>query len=141
MESEMAIFMYQPALDNLAVDPSNPNADLVATPGPDDDVELPAVQKVVAATIPDGTSNTFLFGERHHEASDGDADSFDFSQLTTEPTAPAEDRRGGVSDLSITKYLDTSSHGLLLPAVQDDGLLLHAVQDDGLLLHGSDFLV
>ena len=69
-----------------------------------------------------------------------EADRFDFSQLTTEPTAPAEERH--ISDLSIAKYLDTSSpkfdetdDGLLLPAVRlDDGLLLPAVQDDGLLL-------
>jgi len=68
------------------------------------------------------------------------ADRFDFSQLTTEPTAPAEERH--ISDLSIAEYLDTSNskfdetdHGLLLPAVRlDDGLLLPAVQDDGLLL-------
>jgi len=60
-----------------------------------------------------------------------DADTFDFSQLTTEPTAPEN-----VDGLVLQRWdQPVVDHGLLLPAVRlDDGLLLPAVQDDGLLL-------
>jgi hypothetical protein len=70
------------------------------------------------------------------------ADTFDFLQQTTEPTALEVARTNKPS--LVVKFdigggpgsaLNVHDDGLLLPAVQDDGLLLPAVQTDyGLLL-------
>ena len=63
-----------------------------------------------------------------------DADTFDFSQLTTEPTAPEN-----VDGLVLQRWDQPDvDDGLLLVGqrwdqpVVDDGLLLPAVQDEGL---------
>jgi lysozyme-like protein len=78
---------------------------------------------------------------------DNGVDAFDFSQLTTEPTAPAGEVNH--SEFAIVKRLDPATpmgdgsvrflgDGLLLPAVQDDGLLLPAVQTGGISVASGD---
>jgi prepilin-type processing-associated H-X9-DG protein len=61
-ESITFVYGKMETIDNLGVDPNNPN-----TPGPDDNAGLPAVQKtdngLLLPAVTDGTSNTFMFGE------------------------------------------------------------------------------
>jgi hypothetical protein len=116
-------------IDDLAVDPNSPNTEVDGrdfliwqrgntTPGPDDNVGLPAVQTDNGLLLPavktddglllppvtDGTSNTFMFGEVVKPSLPADdevlvafefgdvksGDTFDFKELTSEPTTAAD---------------------------------------------------
>ena len=127
----------QGGTDGLAVDPTNPN---VGSSGHTGGANF---------AICDGSvRNAEHLNPSSFQIISAGKGYFDFSQLTTEPTAPEPGAPGGhvkvfmsvdnetysmlhlASDVNITG--DDADDGLLLPAVQDDGLFLPAVRiDDG----------
>ena len=100
----MPIFMYQPAIDNLGIQPPV-DGGVRSDEGPEEDV-------------------TFYYGKMLPAVQD--------DGLAVDPNNPNTDVDG--RDFLAWQRGYATDDGLLLPAVQDDGLLLPAVQDDGLLL-------
>ena len=110
----MPIFMYQPAIDDLGIQP-------------------PVDGGVRSDEYPEETV-AFYYGKMGGQT---------FDDLAVDPNNPNAEvdgrdflawQRGNATDDGLLLPAVKTDDGLLLPAVQDDGLLLPAVQDDGLLL-------